>query len=104
MDEIFFALGIPIVLKSLIFQYLLGYEDSGLTLSDHRRPVFSIVALNETSLVSHSQDCTVKIWDLESMTCLTTIRSLPETTPLLVTTDGQVVYCQCDNHIGIWSH
>ena len=79
--------------------------DSHKTLKGHDKNIRVLLALQDGKLISSSEDCTLKIWNIEKMKCDYTFthKSSHITTCILQLNDGTLIFDSADNSIGNYS-
>ena len=73
------------------------------TLRGHSGEVLSLAAQGGL-LLSGSRDCSIKVWDLETLSCRATLRAHSEAILSLCLTSNALLSASSDGEVFIWSH
>lgn len=69
----------------------------------HKGSVYSVVQISDSQIASCSEDHTIKIWNINDCSCVTTLLNHRNSvTSLIQLKDGRLVSCSEDNTITIW--
>lgn len=70
-------------------------------LEDHTRPVLSL-AVTDTHLYSGSYDCTIRVWELETLTRVAVLEGHTDAVRALVVAGGKLFSGSYDNTVRVW--
>ena len=80
-----------------------GFESTPIILTDSEKPCKSLLVLNDSILATGSQDNTIKLWNLNSRSLITSLKGhSKEVSALVLLDDGRLASGSMDETIKIW--